>query len=91
VFGTAGTLIVEQTRIVVERPGQHDRSIELAPQNAYVTMWQALARAFNDQHEPGYTADNALQDVAILEAVDQAITSGQPVAVVSPGETSAPA
>jgi scyllo-inositol 2-dehydrogenase (NADP+) len=83
VFGTAGTLVVEQTGIIVEKPGQPDRRIDLAPQNAYVTMWHALAAAFSDQRVPGYTADNAVQDVAILEAIDQAIATGQRVTVVS--------
>jgi hypothetical protein len=45
-------------------------------------MWQALIAAYQHDEEPYYTADRALQDVAILEAVAQAIQTGQSMSIV---------
>jgi predicted dehydrogenase len=81
VYGLSGALTIEQNRIVVERPGQPARVAELPSQNAYAAMWRALAQAFHEQREPFYTPERALQDVAILEAVDRAIKTGQCVPI----------
>jgi predicted dehydrogenase len=84
VYGTAGTLVVEQKRIVVAKSGEPERVVELPSENAYVTMWHALRRAFQERSDPFYTPEKALHDVAILEAVDHAIKSGERVPVVTP-------
>lgn len=86
VYGTEGALVVEQKRIVVEKPGQPQRVVELPGESAYITMWQALHQAFREQRDPFYTPEKALNDVAILEAVAQAIkTRGRvPVAMELP-------
>jgi predicted dehydrogenase len=44
-------------------------------------MWRALAQAFAERREPFYTPEKALDDVATLEAVSQAIKSGGRVSV----------
>jgi predicted dehydrogenase len=44
-------------------------------------MWHALRQAFEQQRDPFYTPEKALHDVAILEAVDQAIKTGSRVTV----------
>jgi predicted dehydrogenase len=76
VYGTTGMLAVERDQIVVEAADQPARTIELAAEHAYVVMWKAFAGAFREDHLPLYTPEKALQDVAILEAVDQSIKSG---------------
>jgi predicted dehydrogenase len=81
VYGAAGVLVVERDRIIVNTRDQPERVVELRPENAYVAMWRALARAFREQRDPFYTPEKALRDVAILEAVDQAIKTGQRVPV----------
>ncbi len=85
VYGTAGVLVVERNRIVVQKPDQPERVVELPEENAYVNMWRALHRAFREQVDPFYTPEKALHDVAILEAVDHAIKTGgwAPVAAVA--------
>lgn len=80
-IGRAGTIVVEPKRIVVEKSGEPQRIVELEQENAYVAMWHALAQAFREQRDPFYTPEKALHDVAILQAVDQAIKTGTRVAV----------
>lgn len=83
VYGTTGVMVVERERIVVKTPDQAERVVELPVENAYVTMWHALLRAFREERDPFYTPERALHDVAILEAVDQAIKTGGRVPVVA--------
>lgn len=79
--GTTGTLTVEAQRLVIEKAGQPTASVELPTEHTYTNMWQALLAACQSNTEPYYTAERALQDVAILEAVDQSIKTGQKAAV----------
>ena len=85
VIGTSGTIVVEAKRISVEKPGEPQRVVELEQENAYVAMWHALAQAFRDQRDPFYTPEKALHDVAILQAVDQAIKTGGRVSIDAAG------
>ena len=84
IFGTAGMLTVERERIVVAVPDQPDRVVETPAEHAYAEMWKAIAAAFREGRAPFYTPEKALQDVAILEAVDHAIKRGgrAPIATV---------
>jgi len=77
IHGETGVIMVEPNRLVVEKPGQPNRVIDLPTENAYVNMWQALRDAWQAAREPYYTVQKALQDVAILEMVDRSITTGQ--------------
>lgn len=79
--GTTGAIIVEPKRLVIETGGQPARVVDLPPEHAYTNLWQALQMAYQSGQDPYYTAERALQDVAILAAVDQSIKSGQGVAV----------
>ncbi len=81
IYGTNGVITVEQDRIVVEQHGQPARNIQLQQENAYVSMWHELHQAFQDQRDPRYTPEKALDDVAILEAINQAIKTGSQVRV----------
>ncbi len=81
VYGTGGVITVEQGRLVIERREGPARVVELPQENPYASMWQALRQAFADLREPFYTPERALGDVAILEAISQAIKSGGRVAV----------
>ncbi len=79
--GTTGAISVEAQRLVIEKAGQPAQVIDLPAEHAYTTMWQALMAAYQRGEEPYYTAERALQDVAILEAVAQAIKEGQSTSV----------
>jgi scyllo-inositol 2-dehydrogenase (NADP+) len=81
IYGTHGVITVEQGRLIVEQRDQPAQVVELPKENAYVSMWRALHQAFVEQRDPFYTAEKALQDVAILEAVSQAIKTSGRVAV----------
>ncbi|MCB0108164.1 MAG: Gfo/Idh/MocA family oxidoreductase, partial [Caldilineaceae bacterium] len=73
VHGTAGVMSVEPSRIVVERRDGAAQTVALPQENAYHRMWQAIVEAHRQGIAPYYTPERALQDVAILEAVDRAI------------------
>lgn len=79
--GTTGAISVEAGRLVIEKAGQPAQVIELPAEHAYTNMWQALLAAYQSGEEPYYTAERALQDVAILEAVAQSIKGEQGVPV----------
>lgn len=73
IYGTAGTLVVEPDRLIVQQPQQPARTIPLPTENAYALMWAALGEAWHTGRAPAYTAEHALRDVAILEAVDRSL------------------
>jgi scyllo-inositol 2-dehydrogenase (NADP+) len=81
IYGTSGVITVEQERLIVEQRGQPARVIELPKENAYISMWRALHQAFVEHRDPFYTPEKALNDVAILEAIEQAIKTGGRIAV----------
>ena len=81
IYGTNGVITVEHARLIVEQRGQPARSVELSKENASMTMWHALVRAFRELRDPFYTPEKALQDVAILEAINQAIKTGNRVPI----------
>ncbi|MBX0331150.1 Gfo/Idh/MocA family oxidoreductase [Oscillochloris sp. ZM17-4] len=76
IYGTAGAIAVEQDQLLIVRPGEPERSIDLPEENAYLAMWRGLRRAFIERAGPAYTPEMALRDVAILEAVAAAISGG---------------
>lgn len=75
--GTSGTITFEPQRLLIEKLGQPAEIIALPTEQTYPTMWQALLRAYQRGEDPYYTAERALQDVAILEAVAQSLQSQQ--------------
>ena len=79
IHGATGVLTVERSQIVVEQSGQPSRIVDLPDEDMRDEMWQAIATAFRTGAEPYYTAERALQDVAILEAVDRSIKQNQQV------------
>ncbi|MCX6050663.1 MAG: Gfo/Idh/MocA family oxidoreductase [Chloroflexi bacterium] len=85
IHGTAGALVVEPDRLLIEKPNRPPQIISLPAENARAQMWQALAQAWQAGHDPYYTPERALQDVAILETVDRAIKTNQqlPVAAIN--------
>jgi predicted dehydrogenase len=76
IHGTKGVLSVESRRITIDQADQPQRVIDLPQEDSYQAMWKALAAAFKRGGDPFYTPEKALQDVAILETVDQAIKAG---------------
>lgn len=83
IHGAQGVIGVERRQLVVERTAQPRHEIELPSEDNYRAMWRGLARAFREPDAPIYTPEMALRDVAILEAVDRSIASGQPVQIVT--------
>lgn len=83
--GTTGAIHVAANRLVIEKAGQAAQVIELPAEHAYTNMWQALLAAYQSGAEPYYTAERALQDVAILEAVAHSIKAGQGASVTQIG------
>lgn len=90
VHGTHGALSVERESVgvtVTDRPSSGPtvdaatRQVELPQEHAYTAMWQAIADAHQSGKLPYYTPRRALQDVAILEAVDRSIKTGQGVPI----------
>jgi predicted dehydrogenase len=85
IHGTEGVMTVEPHQLVVERRDGNNRTVALPAENAYEQMWQALVQAHQQGTAPAYTPERALQDVAILEAVDQAIQRNTVVAIPAIG------
>jgi predicted dehydrogenase len=81
IHGTEGVMTVEQQQLIIDRRDGSQQIIELPAEHFYQQLWQAIIQAHQSGEEPYYTAERALQDVAILEAVDQAIKQGALVAV----------
>lgn len=79
VHGSKGIVVVERDRLIVQRHGEPDRAIDLPREDERMAMWRAFAQAFDDGSEPYYTPERAMQDVAILEAADRSIKTGQRV------------
>ena len=70
---TAGVMNVEQNQVIIDRADGYNRTVALSTENAYDRMWPAIIHAHQRGEAAYYTPERALQDVAILEAVDQAI------------------
>jgi len=83
IYGTEGVIVVEPNRLLIEKPNQPPRIIDLPVENARLQMWQALIQAWQTERDPYYTPARAVQDVAILEMVDRSIQRGQPIRVVT--------
>ncbi len=79
--GTDGTMSVENTQLLIEHKDGTNRTVALPAENAYDYMWPAIIHAHQQGQDAYYTPERALQDVAILEAVDQAIKQQTNVAI----------
>jgi predicted dehydrogenase len=77
IHGTQGVVVVHGDKLVIEKPGQEPTTMTFPDEYDRSNMWQAFSTAFQGGEEPFYSAERALQDVAILEAVDRAIKSGR--------------
>jgi predicted dehydrogenase len=85
VYGSDGVITVEHDRLLVEPRGSPAYSVALPNEDAYQAMWQAFAQAFAQQREPLYRPERAVRDVAVLEAISQAIKSGSRAEVAFSG------
>lgn len=81
IHGTEGVMTIEPTQIVVEPRTGAQTVIPLVQENAYHPMWRAIIAAHQAGEAPYYTPERALQDVAILTAVDEAIKTASVVPV----------
>ncbi len=85
IYGTDGTIVVEQTQLLVRKHHEVARAVALLEEDSNMNLWQALADAFHKQITPFYTAEKAIQDVLILEKVNQAIQQNQVMQVKAGG------
>jgi predicted dehydrogenase len=83
IYGSEGVLTVEFDQITITKADQSEQQITFpAEKPSYHYMWDALTQALQNNHEPVYTPERALQDVALLTAVEQSIRSSQPVRIL---------
>lgn len=82
VHGTEGVISWSPERIIIQKPDQAARSLNLPVENPYTNMWQAIAIAWQTQRQPAYTPERALRDLMVIELVGQSITTGQAVATI---------
>jgi predicted dehydrogenase len=81
IYGTGGTIAVERDRLVVASQGKPPQAIGLPEEHTHVVMWRAMLQALHEGRDPAYAPGHALRDVAILEAIDQAIRTDGRAAV----------
>lgn len=79
IHGVAGIISWTPERIVIQRQDQPVRIIDLPAENAYTSMWQAIAAAWQAQRPPSYTAEHALRDLMVIERAGQSMALGQAV------------
>jgi scyllo-inositol 2-dehydrogenase (NADP+) len=84
IHGAAGVISVERGRLIIERPNEAQEVIELPTENPRANLWQELVTAYREGRDPSYDAEKALRDVAILEAVDRSIKTGQRLSIAPP-------
>ena len=73
IHGTRGILVFEPRQLIIQVLGQPDRVIGLPEGDGRMAMWRAIAAAFTGGADPHYTLKRALNDVALLEAIDRSI------------------
>jgi scyllo-inositol 2-dehydrogenase (NADP+) len=76
IWGTKGSVTIEDDRLVVESYQGECRQIEVPQGDAHDEMWSALARSIAQGDPPGYTLAQAWRDLAVLFAVEQSINTG---------------
>jgi scyllo-inositol 2-dehydrogenase (NADP+) len=77
IHGNGGIISWTPDRIVIQKPGRPEQTIVLPAENPYANMWQALARAWQENSEPYYSPEKALRDLMVVEMVAHSIKSGQ--------------
>lgn len=77
IHGTEGVITVRADGLCVERQGGAAHHLPVASDNGRAAMWQDIVQAYHHGRDACYTPQRALQDVAILEGVDQAIKAVQ--------------
>jgi predicted dehydrogenase len=83
IHGTEGVISWSTEQIVIQKPDQAPRTIDLPAENPYTNMWRAIADAWQAQREAAYTPERALRDLMVIELVHQSITLGQPVDAIT--------
>ena len=78
-WGTKGSVTIEDDRLVVESYRGECRQIEVSQGDAHDEMWSALERSIAQGDPPSYTLAQAWGDLAVLFAVEQSIRTGERV------------
>lgn len=73
IYGTHGVISASREQLILKKPHQSEQIIDLPAENPYISMWEAIATSYQQGLDLAYSPTHALQDVAILEAVSQAI------------------
>jgi predicted dehydrogenase len=77
IHGASGIVVVESDRLVVQKKDVLEHIIPLPGGDGRSAMWRAFADAFQGGREPRYTPEQAMRDVALLEATSQSIKCKQ--------------
>lgn len=81
IHGTNGIVVVESNRLVVQKKDLPECVVPLPEGDGRAVMWRAFAQAFQGGAEPRYTSEQAMRDVALLEATSQSIKREQRMAL----------
>jgi UDP-N-acetylglucosamine 3-dehydrogenase len=77
IWGTTGSVTIEDDRLVVDSYQGENRQIAFPQPDAHDEMWSAFERSIIRDEPPSYTLAHAWSDLHTLIAVDQSIKTGQ--------------
>jgi scyllo-inositol 2-dehydrogenase (NADP+) len=80
-WGTTGSVTIEDDRLVIDSYGGDSRSIDVPVVDAHDEMWSALERSVVQNEPPAYTLAQAWGDLVAMLAVDVSIKTRQKVAL----------
>ena len=79
VWGTNGSVTIDDERFVVDSYQGESRRIEIPQIDAHDEMWQALEASVTQNQPPIYTLNQAWSDLAVLLAIDESIKTGEKI------------
>jgi len=79
VWGTNGSVTIDDERYVVDSYQGESRRVEIPQIDAHDEMWQALEASVTQNQSPIYTLNQAWSDLAVLLAIDESIKTGKKI------------
>jgi scyllo-inositol 2-dehydrogenase (NADP+) len=73
IYGTRGTARIDAKQMLIQRADAPDTVIPLPAEDGRMAMWREFAEVFTQRREPRYSASDAVNDVAMLEATARSI------------------
>ncbi|MEI7845486.1 MAG: Gfo/Idh/MocA family oxidoreductase [Chloroflexota bacterium] len=77
IWGSRGSVVIEDHQLIVETDQGEIRQIELSQLDMHDEMWSAFERSITRNEPPPYTLAHAWGDLATLMAVGESIKTGQ--------------